>query len=156
VNVTEGQVGSLARDSPVLPRFRRTSRRSSRLYTVPPPLCLFTLLCYIMSSHSSRRRSNSIVKVEEIGLNTESDMLDQSVYPNVNVEWVNQKGELCTVIALMMYSNRCSRCLDYSPHLNSGWKVHPGYNSWGLTANELDYDEPSIHLRTLSCPSHRY
>lgn len=44
------------------------------------------------SSLKSRGRSNSIVKVEEIG-ETQEQMLDQSVYANMNVEWVNRKGE---------------------------------------------------------------
>ena len=38
-----------------------------------------------------RGRKNSIVKVEEIDENAEQ-MLDQSLYTNMNVEWVNRKG----------------------------------------------------------------
>lgn len=58
---------------------------------------------HITASHSStggsrssrmkgRGRKNSIVKVEEID-ETQEQMLDQSVYNNMNVEWVNRKGE---------------------------------------------------------------
>ena len=43
------------------------------------------------SSMRSRGRSNSIVKVEEIG-ETQDQVLDQSLYVNLNVEWVNRKG----------------------------------------------------------------
>ena len=39
-----------------------------------------------------RRRSSSLVKVEKVG-ETQEELLDQSVYVNVNVEWVNRKGE---------------------------------------------------------------
>ncbi|KAL5507934.1 ORM1 [Sanghuangporus vaninii] len=38
-----------------------------------------------------RRRSSSLVKVENVG-ETQEELLDQSVYVNVNVEWVNRKG----------------------------------------------------------------
>ena len=43
------------------------------------------------SGMRSRGRSNSIVKVEEIG-ETQDQVLDQSLYVNLNVEWVNRKG----------------------------------------------------------------
>jgi hypothetical protein len=43
------------------------------------------------SQRSGRARSASIVKVEEVGT-SEAAVLDQSAYPNMNVEWVNQKG----------------------------------------------------------------
>ncbi|EJD01548.1 Orm1 type endoplasmic reticulum protein [Fomitiporia mediterranea MF3/22] len=38
-----------------------------------------------------RPRSNSLVKVEKVQ-DTQEQMLDQSMYVNVNVEWVNRKG----------------------------------------------------------------
>lgn len=40
---------------------------------------------------SGRGRSNSLVKVEEVS-ETQEQMLDQSMYVNMNVEWVNRKG----------------------------------------------------------------
>ena len=57
---------------------------------------------HITATHSStggtgssrmkgRDRKNSIVKVEEID-ETQEQVLDQSVYNNMNVEWVNRKG----------------------------------------------------------------
>ena len=41
----------------------------------------------------SRARSNSIVKVEHIGDRVE-EVLDRTVYMNINADWVNAKGEL--------------------------------------------------------------
>ena len=41
----------------------------------------------------SRARSNSIVKVEDVGASQEQ-VLDQSAYANYNAEWVNRKGVL--------------------------------------------------------------
>ncbi len=43
--------------------------------------------------HSGGRgRSNSLIKVEEVGKGTQEEVLDQSVYANINAEWVNRKG----------------------------------------------------------------
>ncbi|KAI0329567.1 Orm1 type endoplasmic reticulum protein [Cubamyces sp. BRFM 1775] len=39
-----------------------------------------------------RERSSSIVKVEKVGEESQEEALDQSVYDNVNAEWVNRKG----------------------------------------------------------------
>lgn len=39
-----------------------------------------------------RGRSNSIVKVEQVGDRTQEELLDQSTYPNINANWVNSKG----------------------------------------------------------------
>ncbi|TCD70011.1 hypothetical protein EIP91_005261 [Steccherinum ochraceum] len=39
-----------------------------------------------------RARSSSIVKVEEVGHDSQEQDLDQGVYDNVNAEWVNRKG----------------------------------------------------------------
>ncbi|KAI0080823.1 Orm1 type endoplasmic reticulum protein [Panus rudis PR-1116 ss-1] len=39
-----------------------------------------------------RARSSSLVKVETVGQNSQEEDLDQSVYDNVNAEWVNRKG----------------------------------------------------------------
>jgi hypothetical protein len=43
------------------------------------------------NSHKGRRRSGSIVKVEEVGGHTE-ELLDRSAYLNINANWVNAKG----------------------------------------------------------------
>ncbi|KAI0732785.1 Orm1 type endoplasmic reticulum protein [Fomitopsis betulina] len=40
----------------------------------------------------SRARSSSLVKVEQVGDESQEDALDSAVYENVNVEWVNRKG----------------------------------------------------------------
>ncbi|KAI5116622.1 hypothetical protein M0805_007793 [Coniferiporia weirii] len=40
---------------------------------------------------TKRGRSNSIVKVEDVG-ETQEQMLDQGMYVNINAEWVNRKG----------------------------------------------------------------
>ena len=48
---------------------------------------------YHGSRLKGRRRSSSLVKVESVVENQEQ-VLDQSVYVNVNVEWVNRKGAL--------------------------------------------------------------
>jgi hypothetical protein len=58
---------------------------------IRPPLLVDTMVPNRAQSYR-RPRSGSIVKVEEVGAGSDSEMLDQSAYPNVNVEWVNQKG----------------------------------------------------------------
>ena len=40
-----------------------------------------------------RTRSSSIVKVETVGEDSQEEGLDQSVYGNMNAEWVNRKGK---------------------------------------------------------------
>ena len=40
-----------------------------------------------------RARSSSIVKVETVGEDSQEEGLDQSMYDNVNAEWVNRKGQ---------------------------------------------------------------
>ncbi|KAI9000678.1 Orm1 type endoplasmic reticulum protein [Trametes punicea] len=45
-----------------------------------------------LSVRVGRERSSSIVKVEKIGEESQEEALDQSVYDNVNAEWVNRKG----------------------------------------------------------------
>ncbi|KAI0775888.1 Orm1 type endoplasmic reticulum protein [Trametes elegans] len=39
-----------------------------------------------------RERSSSLVKVEKVGEESQEEALDQSMYDNVNAEWVNRKG----------------------------------------------------------------
>jgi hypothetical protein len=41
-----------------------------------------------------RRRSNSIVKVEEVGDRSVEEVLDRSAFVNINADWVNAKGTL--------------------------------------------------------------
>jgi len=49
----------------------------------------------IVASHAKvttkRARSSSIVKIEEVGGNT-NELLDQGAYSNINAQWVNLKG----------------------------------------------------------------
>ena len=39
-----------------------------------------------------RARSNSIVKVEEVGNRSTEEVLDRSAFVNINADWVNAKG----------------------------------------------------------------
>ena len=63
-----------------------------------PTLSVPTLT--IDTSHSElkvrvgRARSSSLVKVETVGEDSQEEGLDQSLYDNVNAEWVNRKGKL--------------------------------------------------------------
>lgn len=54
------------------------------------------------SSAARRARSNSIVKVEEVGPSTEVEVLDQSAFANMNVEWVNYKGAWMIHLVLIL------------------------------------------------------
>ncbi|KAL7282663.1 Orm1 type endoplasmic reticulum protein [Trametes coccinea BRFM310] len=45
-----------------------------------------------LSVRVGRERSSSIVKVEKVGEESQEETLDQSMYDNVNAEWVNRKG----------------------------------------------------------------
>ncbi|KAI9064887.1 Orm1 type endoplasmic reticulum protein [Trametes sanguinea] len=45
-----------------------------------------------LSVRVGRERSSSIVKVEKVGEESQEEALDQSMYDNVNAEWVNRKG----------------------------------------------------------------
>ena len=49
------------------------------------------------SGKGRRQRSNSIMKVEEVG-EGQDQVLDQSGYANLNVEWVNRKGKIISII----------------------------------------------------------
>ena len=50
------------------------------------------------SGKGRRQSSNSIMKVEEVG-EGQDQVLDLSGYANLNVEWVNRKGEIISIIA---------------------------------------------------------
>jgi ORMDL family len=45
-----------------------------------------------------RGRSNSIVKVEEVGNRSTEEVLDRSAYVNINADWVNSKGLSLTTL----------------------------------------------------------
>ncbi|PSR93813.1 hypothetical protein PHLCEN_2v4708 [Hermanssonia centrifuga] len=59
-----------------------------------------------------RQRSSSIVKVETVGEDSQEEGLDQSVYDNVNAEWVNRKGK-CILRFLSLTLPK------------SAWLIHP-------------------------------
>lgn len=59
----------------------------------PPRVNLPHLNLAVDNKANSRKRSGSIVKVEEIGEKTTEEMLDRSAYSNINANWVNAKGE---------------------------------------------------------------
>ena len=52
-----------------------------------------------------RGRSSSVVKVETVGEDSQEEGLDQSLYGNVNAEWVNSKGTLPAMLVRVMYIN---------------------------------------------------
>lgn len=56
------------------------------------------------AAKGGRGRSNSIVKVEEVG-ETQEQFLDQSVYANINAEWVNRKGTSHLLFVDLSYAN---------------------------------------------------
>lgn len=53
------------------------------------------------SSGRGRGRSNSIVKVEEVGNRSTDEVLDRSAYVNINADWVNAKGAWLIHIVLI-------------------------------------------------------
>lgn len=62
-----------------------------------------------------RARSNSLIKVEEVGKRTQEEVLDQNVYANINAEWVNRKGEPL----------RRKTCGRWSDRHSGAWVMHP-------------------------------
>lgn len=68
------------------------------------------------SGKGRRQRSNSIMKVEEVG-EGQDQVLDQSVYANMNVEWVNRKGSKENIVAANIAA-KGSLCLG-------AWLMHP-------------------------------
>ena len=48
----------------------------------------------VPSSARGRGRSNSMVKVEEVGNRSTEEATDRSAYVNINADWVNAKGSL--------------------------------------------------------------
>ncbi|KAG2013227.1 ORM1 [Coprinopsis cinerea AmutBmut pab1-1] len=60
----------------------------------------------------SRGRSNSIVKVEQIGDRSVEEVLDRNVYVNINADWVNAKGAWLIHVVLIL----CGKiCIDTIP-----------------------------------------
>lgn len=56
-----------------------------------------------------RARSSSLVKVETVGEDSQEEGLDQSLYGNVNAEWVNRKGQSAPVLSNVP----CTDCHGY-------------------------------------------
>lgn len=64
---------------------------SSNSLRVPLPL-LDLSNPNVLSSARGRGRSNSMVKVEEVGNRSTEEATDRSAYVNINADWVNAKG----------------------------------------------------------------
>ena len=112
-----------------------------------------------------RARSNSIVKVEEVG-ESQEEVLDQNLYANVNADWVNRKGlSLCSVFTCgsvegFLIGKFCSdvefsfvlllneRCLDHPPFAHSHRQGRHRCNSRCNSRNKLDFCQPGIPSRT--------
>lgn len=62
-----------------------------------------------------RGRSGSIVKVESVGDRSVEEMLDRSVYVNINADWVNAKG-----------ASGCSSCPELTLNVQflGAWLIH--------------------------------
>lgn len=67
-----------------------------------------------------RARSSSLVKVETVGEDSQEEGLDQSVYGNVNAEWVNRKGQSTAVL----YKAPPSSSLTVMA-TTGAWVIHP-------------------------------
>lgn len=70
------------------------SNSSQPVLNIPSP----TLLSPAMIRNRARR--GSLVKVEAVEANSVEDELDQSVFPDMNSEWVNRKGAVHCPIEL--------------------------------------------------------
>jgi len=57
----------------------------------PPNIKLPGLSLHPNKPANTRRRKNSILKVEHVDSSNE-EALDQAAYANINAEWVNRKG----------------------------------------------------------------
>lgn len=88
----------------------------------PPPPAINIAHTTSTSSPTSnklkgRARSGSLVKVEEIKESLD-DVLDQSVYSNVNQEWVNRKGQSIEWCHVLIRTDRNLTRLG-------AWLIHP-------------------------------
>ena len=54
-----------------------------------------------------RARSSSLLKVETVGEDSQEEGLDQSMYGNVNAEWVNRKGGFIDVFCSAPPDSMC-------------------------------------------------
>lgn len=62
-----------------------------------------------------RKRSGSIVKVEEVGERSVEEVLDRSAFFNINADWVNAKG-----------APQCTSSVQTNVHLSpsGAWLIH--------------------------------
>lgn len=81
-----------------------TSMLSSPTLGVPTLTIEHTVSAAELKVRVGRGRSSSVVKVETVGEDSQEEGLDQSLYGNMNAEWVNRKGmcirrlyELCAL-----------------------------------------------------------
>ena len=86
------------------------------------PLMSATATQLVQSRNANVRvRSNSIVKVEEVGDTSQEDVLDQSMYANINAEWVNRKGRSDPSIfyfSRVLFHSPLERCLGDASVVN--------------------------------------
>lgn len=71
-----------------------TSMLSSPTLGVPTLTIEHTVSAAELKVRVGRGRSSSVVKVETVGEDSQEEGLDQSMYGNMNAEWVNRKGML--------------------------------------------------------------
>lgn len=90
VSAHEFNIRSRLRPSSFVPNQRISVSPSSQSMSRPSPKLLH-LTVSVPADIKGRRRSGSIVKVEEVGGRTE-ELLDRSAYLNINANWVNAKG----------------------------------------------------------------
>lgn len=100
-----------------------------------------------------RARSSSLVKVETVGEDSQEEGLDQSMYGNVNAEWVNRKGTFIGILSNNSPNSRVDchgyhRCLAHtsSPYYRrkSSCRHHP----WNDARTELDAGQPVLPRST--------
>ena len=74
-----------------------------------------------------RERSGSMVKVkvEKVGDENQADVLDQSVYDNLNAEWVNRKGASRATILLSYDLHNLTDVAALSLLRLGAWLIHP-------------------------------
>lgn len=70
-----------------------------------------------------RTRSSSIVKVETVGENSQEEELDQSLYDNLNTEWVNRKGKYSLGLITPASLEQCAK--TPRPESTGAWIIHP-------------------------------
>ena len=113
--------------------------------STPPTIKLPHLsLPHQTTALKGRKRSGSIVKVEEVGGRVE-ELLDRSTYVNINANWVNAKG----VCAFERFDFLCAQTSCYRRMVNprrprlhgqDHHRHHPRHDA----ANQLDSYQPVI------------